>query len=345
MKKYLILIISVLLLITATVFLYIRNNKPNSKDNSYTVVEVQKKEITSEVSVTGVLEPRIKITLTSSKKGQVEEIYVDEGSIVRAGQTLAMVSSDDRINLLTTAKKNLEIAQASNNTTDVKKAQNELRIAEAAYQKIPIISPIAGLVTLRNVEPGQKVETNTTILEVSDELVAKVLMDETDIGKIKEGMKAKIVVDAYPDDEVEGKIIKIAYTATVESNVTAYEVLIKLTSKALNLLKSGMSVDVNVVTYVKKNAIQLPAAAVRTSNNSKYVFLLNQDGKSYSKEVTTGVEDEEGIEILSGIEKGDRVAIITQDKTNSSTSVTSKKTDKQKEVEGPPPMMMGGRPR
>lgn len=345
MKKYTVVIIVAAAIVFSGIYGYKRYKNTHNRQNDITVIEIQKEDMSSEVSVTGTLEPRIKITLTSSKKGQVEDIFVNEGDYVKEGQELATVSSEDRNNLLIMAKKNLERARLTGDAGAIAKAEEESEIAEASYQKIPIISPLAGLVTLRNVEPGQKVEAATTILEISDELVVKVLVDETDIGKVKEGMKTKIVADAYPEEEITGKIIKIAYTSTSQSNVTSYEVLIKITSRTDKLLKSGMTADAIILVQEKKDTVKLPVNAVSKMDGKKIVMALDRDSNiPYTKEVEIGIEDDEYVEITSGLDDGDKIVIINK-KSSGSKKETGSNNGKKKSSNNPPPMMMGGGPR
>lgn len=341
MKRYLVWAVTGMVLVAGAGYMYAKYKRP-AGDMLMSVIEVKKKDYVSKVSVTGSLNPRIEITLTSSKAGQVEEIFVHEGAYVKKGQTLATVSSEDRINLLNAASKNLEQAKLSGDSAEIASATDELRIAEAAYQKVPIISPIDGLVTLRNVEPGQKVATTTTILQVSDELVAKVLVDETDIGKIREGMKADIVIDAYPDEPVTGEIIKIAYTSTTESNVISYEVLLKLASGKGKLFKSGMTADVNITVKEKKGVIMLASDAVKERGGQKMTMVMGQDGRPEPRAVTTGIEDDTDVEIVSGLEAGDKVIVMK--KASSSTSTASASSSRKNDMGGPPMMMGAGGP-
>lgn len=330
MKKLAVWIAVVCLVAAGGVYAVKKFRKPSAPDGT-TVVTAERRNIASAVSVTGVLRPRIEIALTSSKKGQVDEMFVNEGDRVRQGQTLATVSSEDRINLLNAAARSVEQARADGDAAALARAEDELRVARAAYQRVPIISPIDGLVTMRGVEPGQQVATNTTIVQVSDNLVVKVLVDETDIGKIREGMRGSIVVDAYPDDPLSGRIIKIAYTATTESNVTSYEVLLNIDTGNRARLKSGMTADVTIVVQSKENAIVLPTAAVKTRGGRAAVRVMDASGTPQERPVTTGIEDDTGVEIVNGVEAGEKV-MVTGKKPSSSSSNRSQQG---------PPMMMG----
>ncbi|HNW44874.1 MAG TPA: efflux RND transporter periplasmic adaptor subunit [Elusimicrobiales bacterium] len=340
MRKKLVILAALLLSGTGLGW-YFRARSAMASATEYKLVRVTRGDLRQMVTVTGTLEPRIKITLTSPKIGQVEELSVNEGEYVKKGQRLAVISSEDRINLLDAARGNLELARRSGDASEVEKAEKELAIAEKAYQQVTLTAPIAGLVTLRNVEPGQKVTANTTILEISDKLVVRILIDETDISKVREGMRAKVTLDAYPEETLYGKIIKIAYTATTESNVAAYEALVELTSPTTRLLKSGMTADLEIVIKEKKGVLKIPRNAVKAGGGRSFV-LIPQGGQRPPERwaVTVGEKDDDGVEVVSGLEEGDDVAIAV--------AKNAKKTDtarKDKEMgPGMGGMDMGGGP-
>ncbi len=320
MKKYIIILVA-LLLIAAGLFYVLKNNKNINNKEIVKIVEVIRGNLLSTVSATGVLEPKIQIKLSSPKRGQVDEILVEEGDEVKKGQRVAMISSEDRVNLIDAALMNLEKAKNAGNQSEISEAEDELKIAETAYQPIPLLTPIDGLVTLKNVETGEKVDANATIIEISDKLIIKALIDETDIGKVKGGTKTKIIIDAYPDEDLWGKIIKIAYSPTVESNVTNYEAIVEFMSKTNKLLKSGMTADVDIITFEKKDILLLPKKAVKQKKEGAIVLIPRENDKSYPQEIEIGKSDENNVEIISGLEEGDKV-IITEINNNNANSKT-----------------------
>lgn len=332
MKKYIILLL-VVLLVSAGLFYILKKNRNTRGNETYKIVEVIRGDLLSTVSATGVLEPRIQIKLASPKRGQVDEIFVEEGNKVKKGQRVAMISSEDRINLIDAALMNLEKAKGTGNRSEISEAENELKIAEAAYQRIPILTPIAGLVTLRNIEPGEKVDANTTILEISDKLIVKVLIDETDIGKVRERARVKIILDAYPDEDMQGKVIKIAYSPTIESNVTNYEAIVEFTSRTDKLLKSGMTVDVDIITFEKKDALLLPRKAVKERKGRSVVLIPSESNRPLPQEVETGDSDENKVEIISGIEEGSKVIIIERGSDKNKTEQEERNSTRRRSAD------------
>jgi HlyD family secretion protein len=88
-------------------------------------------------------------------------------------------------------------------------------------------------------------------------------VDETDIGRVRAGLGARVVADAYPDKEFDGEVTRIAPLAKVEQNVTMFEVTV-LVDNTDGLLKAGMNADVEMVIDEALDAILVPLQAVQT---------------------------------------------------------------------------------
>jgi len=320
MRKFIIIAIAIGL-IAGIVWWRISVKNRLNKNNEFSIATVTRKDLTTNVLATGVLEPRLKIQMKSPQRGQVDEILVDEGDKVKKGQSLAWISSDNRITLIDAARVNMEEAKQSGDNDKIIQAEREWKIAREAYQRIPLLSPIDGEVTLRSVEPRQNIDANTVIIGISDKLVVKTQVDETDIGKIKVGMMAKITIDAYPEDTLYGKVTKIAHESTVVSNVTSYEVTVEL-MKSNKTLKSGMTANVEIIIAQRKNVLVLPLKAVKQRRDEKFVLVPTDKKHPQSQAVVTGLENDQEIEIISGLGEGNKVLISKQTKNNSTDSRT-----------------------
>jgi HlyD family secretion protein len=91
-------------------------------------------------------------------------------------------------------------------------------------------------------------------------------VDETDIGKIRAGMAAKVMVAAYPNQPFPGEVIKIEPQAVVEQNVTMFAVLVSIQNPD-GLLMPGMNAEVDVSIARADNAMTIPVMALRTSRD------------------------------------------------------------------------------
>ena len=91
-------------------------------------------------------------------------------------------------------------------------------------------------------------------------------IDEADIGGVKEGQRVSFTVDAFPDDQFEGRVTQVRQQATTESNVVTYEVVISAPNNDLKL-KPGLTANVTIYTLEKNNVLAVPAKALRFQPN------------------------------------------------------------------------------
>jgi len=94
----------------------------------------------------------------------------------------------------------------------------------------------------------------------------RALVDETDIGKVSPGLFSTITVDAYPNRPFEGSVLKIEPQATVQQNVTMFNVLVRIPNPS-HLLKPGMNTEVEIHVGRRDNVLAVPNAALRTQRD------------------------------------------------------------------------------
>lgn len=261
-------------------------------------VRVSKGSFTIKTQAIGVVEPENRVLVTPSVNGRAEEVLFREGDIMKKGRILAWISSSERTALLDSLK-------MKDSTPEEKK------MVEEAYNLTPVVSPIDGMVIKRAVEPGQSVGAAKEIAVLSDRLIIKTYVDETDIGSVKEGQKAEFYLDSFPKDKYEGRVLSIARESILKEGVTVYEVKI-LASKNIPVLRSGMTADVRVITDVKPEALYLPRKAITYKDGDAFVSIKDgKDKKLTDKKVETGATNEKTIEILSGLGENDTVYYST----------------------------------
>jgi len=136
-------------------------------------------------------------------------------------------------------------------------------------------APLAGTIIAKNVELGTVISSPTTdvgggtvLFKMAnlDTVQIRALVDETDIGKVQPGMLSTITVDAYPNRPFEGSVLKIEPQATVQQNVTMFNVLVRIPNPS-HLLKPGMNTEVEIHVGRRDNALAIPNAALRTQRD------------------------------------------------------------------------------
>ena len=271
--------------IGVAIFFFLNANR--TKAARFEEIRPSRGTISSSVSTTGAVEPQTRVKIQSSVGGRIEEILVEEGRLVSKGMVLAMLSSTERAALLDAAKLQGKSEQTYWNTV---------------YKKTAVIAPMDGQVIVRSVDPGQTVTTSDSLFVLSDRLLVKAYVDETDIGRVKSGQRAVIGLDAYPEIQVNGVVGHIYYESHLQNNVNIYNVDV-VPDRIPEVFRSGMSANVRIIVQEKINALLLPIAAVQ-SRNGKTVVLQRNSSKpeeTLYKTVQTGMQDESRIEILDGL--------------------------------------------
>lgn len=166
----------------------------------------------------------------------------------------------------------LELANAE---AQVISAEVEVENARIAVEDTDVRAPITGTVIAKPTEKGQVISSPTqdfaggTLLMSMADLSAvqiRALIDETDIGKVRPGMKAEITVAAFPNQPFPGDVIKIEPQAVVEQNVTMFAVLMSIQNPE-GLLMPGMNAEVEVSIASRENVLSLPVMALRTDRD------------------------------------------------------------------------------
>lgn len=279
--------------IGAAAFFFFRGKGNNEK--RYDEVRPGRGSISSAVSTTGAVEPQNRLKIQSSIGGRIEEVLVEEGRFVKKGEVLAMLSSTERAALLDAAKL---------------QGKSEQGYWQKVYKETAVIAPMTGQVIVRSVDPGQTVTTSDSLFVISDRLIVKAYVDETDIGKVKVGQKAEIGLDAYPDIRVDGVVDHIYYESHLQNNVNIYYVDI-IPGSVPEVFRSGMSANINIMVERRDNVLLLPSVAVQSRNGSSVVMMKNRrvDQPPVYRKVRTGMQDDRNIEILEGVSENDVVLL------------------------------------
>ena len=214
---------------------------------------------------------------------------------------------------------------------NIESAVASLDEAEENLTKTVIYSPIDGIVSSLSVEKGERVVgtsqmAGTEMLRIADFDMMEVLVDvnENDIIRITKGDTADIEVDAYPGRTFKGVVTQIANSAknlgsttTALTDVTNFEVKVRILRESYaDLLTSdpipfrpGMSASVEIETERKDGVTKIPLQAVTPDG---CVFVLDRQSSTVRKAaVTTGIQDIENIEVISGLGAADTVEIVT----------------------------------
>ena len=244
----------------------------------------------------------------------------------------------------TVARHQLEATESQ-----LESARASLKEANQNLKRTTIVAPQSGSISVLNVELGERVVgtaqmAGTELLRVANLKNMEVLVEvnENDIVRVNLGDTAEVEVDAYLDKSFKGVVTEIANSANLTGvsadQVTTFEVKIGILAESYvdmdlkgmdSPFRPGMTATVDIRTEVAENILAVPIAAVSTrtdtSSSSRYskkddkdskaeeidyeVVFVKNGTKAKLKVVKTGIQDDENIEVLSGLEDGEEIIV------------------------------------
>lgn len=312
--------------------------KQEEKKSLVKVETVESREVVQEGNYTATVEPELINNISASAPNRIKEIYVDEGIRVSKGQKLALL---DDVNTSTyetqvaNAKANLENVQINYDRAvellkigggtqqnvdqmqlQLTNAKNTLASAERTLRNVKentlLVSPINGIVTARNYDPGDMTGT-LPILTVAQVQPVKIIINvsESELSHIKKGMPAEVKFDTYGDELFQGVITMVA--PTVDSNSRTFGVEITVQNPDSRILP-GMFGRVKLNLGVADHVVVPDRAVVKQPGSGNHYMYVYSNGKVSYNKVELGQRLGDSYELLSGVEPGSQVVISGQAK-------------------------------
>lgn len=185
-------------------------------------------------------------------------------------------------------------------------AARALETARTALDDATLISPTTGVVLTVDADVGERVSAAFLTVGVSDSLRVRVNIDENDIGMLEVGQPADLTFTALDDREYTGEVAWIAVQGEVDQGLVTFPVDISLDSPDEHL-RAGLTADVEILVAEARDVVVVPKAAVQTTPRGGVVFVAAADGTASRRVVQTGLSGRLLIEVVSGLEAGERV--------------------------------------
>lgn len=245
---------------------------------------------------TGTIKLNNTTNLKSKSSGTIKELYIKNGSHVNKGDLIMVLENDDLYDSLETAQKSLS------------DANEELQNARDDYSLYTITAPFDGTITTVNILVGDNVRTDTQLAKIvnNNEVEFDIDVDELDILDLEVGQKAYVTIDAIEETAttpLEGEVTKVSIEGTTMSSVTSYPVTISLAGS--ESIRMGMNCSTEIEIKSATDVLVLPVEAINTKGD-RY-FVLMEDGSQ--REIEVGIYNEDYIEIVSGLEEGEKVKL------------------------------------
>jgi len=213
------------------------------------------------------------------------------------------------------SKQQVDLAE---NASKVAQAQLEQAEANVEYARVQIgyakiFAPISGVIASIATQEGETVAASfsaPTFVNIIDlnRLEVQTYVDETDIGKVHEGLEAAFTVDTYADTDFRGRVTAIYPKAVIQDNVVNYIVTFAITDFQGRTLRPEMTANVTIFLATRKNVLAVPTAAIVREQGERFVTVLDGD-RTERREIKAGWKDNSYTEIISGVSEGEKVVI------------------------------------
>lgn len=324
-----IIIFSVIIIIVIGV-LILKLKKAKNGTNSTTV---KKGTVTEDLLLSGDIQAEKHVKMTFPVSGKIAWVGVSEGDRVKKGQALSSIDTTTLDTAYQQARATLRKYEATvdyihdtlknksssetfsekdtRTTAETNKdyAYDAFRAAEYNLKNATLIAPFEGIITsIGQTSPGVNILFSETQIELLDPatIYFAVTADQSEIINIQKGQKALVILDSFPDKNLEGKVSFVGLTPKEGESSTVYEIKITFDNSNFdtNHFKISMTGDAKFILSQKENALYLPSNFIHSDKKGKYIFLNSKKNKVY---VETGLEGEENTEITKGAKEGDTI--------------------------------------
>jgi len=237
-------------------------------------------------NLVGTLVGEQQVTVMPKVAGRVTEIARAEGSYVKAGDPILYIVND---------------------------------IPGMDYKPGPVLSPIDGVVGKVNVEVGQSAAPGmpvATVASFSDRIRVRAAVSDADLPYAKVGSTADVSVSAIPDQVFSGRVTQVSPMVDAASRSATVEVTL---SNSQHRLVPGMTASVRLVVERREHVVAVPLSALFSTDKTRAVVIDGTTARS--RPIQTGLVGDELVEIVSGIQPGDKVATVGKERVQDGETV------------------------
>ena len=293
------------------------------------VVTLKRGAIETVLESSSGLEAESEVKVPARTANRVEELHVEEGDLVNAGQLLLQLENDVQLIQVKKAKNQVDEAReeflrqqslyqqqlVSDQVFDEAKfklRQLELNLEDAERELgyTEIRAPITGTITHRMVKVGDQINAGQDLFNIIDfnSIVARLYVPEKELSRIHLLQVVRVESTAFPGKTFEGHVMRIAPVVESKSG------MIKVTVGFWDVgpLLPGMYVDADIVTSAKTDALLLPKKAIVYDGEQRFVFRVDAENKVERILLEVGLEDADNLEPIAALKEGDSIVIAGQ---------------------------------
>lgn len=302
-------------------------------------IEARRGAVAKRLTSTATLQADRQVDILTRLNGEFESVTAEEGDIVRKGQTLARLRSEEKSLLLLQAqtkadnadreferakivfeKKLLSVDEFEKLEYQNKLALADLEVAKYNLSETYLRAPFDGIVTERLVDVGQTMRPSEVAFRLADMLPmeAVIYLSERDVSLVRNGQPVRLTLDADSDIFFAGRVDMIS---PVVDPATGTVKLTLAVDKAPEGVRPGAFVRVYLDVDEKPNALLVPKRALIQSGETSHVFVVGEDKTVHRLDITTGYSLNDWIEIQGDLQPGDRVVTLGKEALHEGSKV------------------------
>ena len=304
------------------------------------------------VDAIGVIAARESVEIRPETSGVIQATSFEDGDVVKRGAVLARLrDADQKANRLDAgareqlAKLELDRARALFERGDTSKASLEsaeaswtlskaaLNRADEALRRTVITAPFDGVLGVRMISVGETVDTGRVVtrLDAIDQLVVDLSVPESLVARLAMGQAAEVRAEVLGGSPLTGAVSYVA--PRVRDDTRTLDLRVSLPQD--DRLRPGMGVTVRVVTDTVEGALKVPTQAVVPTGTGAALWIMGEDSTASLRPVATGAREADRVEIISGLNAGERVIIEGLSRLRPGAAVAEKGAEKPAQAPAP----------
>ncbi len=282
--------------------------------------------ITDRINLPGYIEPWTRLQLMAKLNGTITEVVVDEGDRVNKDDILARIEDDDfRIAVdraeaaynLSKAEYNRQkamydkgvvpVATLDSAKTAMQKARADYEDAGLLLSRTTVTSPMDGIISRLDAKIGLQLSVGDPLAEILqiDRMKGVVGIPESDVNAVRRLENVELTVQALGDKIFKGKTHFLSPSPQTAARL--YNLELAIQNDAGEVL-DGMFVRADIIKERVDNALAVPFYSVISRNDEQYVF-IEQEGVARKRKVTLGIMEKWMVQIIAGLNPGDRLLV------------------------------------
>ena len=291
------------------------------------IAQPYRQDIRASYEATATLTSDADAPVVARVAGELVELLVEEGDTVKAGQVLARLDGERlRLEMLAAKanlarasrefKRNVDLHERGLISTsmfeglkyDLAALQASYKLSALNYDYSNIRATIAGVVSAREIKPGQNINVGDVAFRITDtaELLAYLQIPQSQLPKFQAGHTASLQVASMPDTRFPASIVRIS--PTIDSRNGTFRATAVIQNKDGNIAP-GMFGRFTIAYEMHQDALVVPAAALLDEDEQTIVYVVN-NGQVTKRVVETGIREGDMIEILGGLGDNENIVVV-----------------------------------